>query len=62
VNFSSLDLTLVATAPAENHLGTALNEQQGLDIKGISLRLPDGVTVDSNSLFAADTDQEKVND
>ena len=62
VNFNSLDLTLVATAPAENHLGTALNENQGLEIKGISLRLPDGVTVDANSIFSADPSQEKANE
>ena len=62
VNFNSLDLTLVATAPAEKHLGTALNENQGLEIKGISLRLPDGVIVDANSIFSADPSQEKVND
>ena len=62
VNFNSLALTLIATAPAESHLGTALNENQGLEIKGISLRLPDGVTVDVNSIFSADPSQEKANE
>ena len=62
VNFNSLALTLIATAPAESHLGTALNENQGLEIKGISLRLPDGVTVDANSIFSADPSQEKANE
>ena len=62
VNFNSLALTLTATAPAESHLGTALNENQGLEIKGISLRLPDGVTVDANSIFSADPSQEKANE
>ena len=62
VNFNSLALTLIATAPAESHLGTALNENQGLEMKGISLRLPDGVTVDVNSIFSADPSQEKANE
>ena len=62
VNFNSLALTLIATAPAESHLGTALNENQGLEIKGISLRLPDGVTVDANSIFSADPSHEKANE
>ena len=62
VNFNSLALTLIATAPADIHLGTALNENQGLEIKGISLRLPDGVTVDVNSIFSADPSQEKANE
>lgn len=62
VNFNSLALTLIATAPADIHLGTALNENQGLEIKGISLRLPDGVTIDVNSIFSADPSQEKANE
>lgn len=62
VNFKSLALSLTASGPADKHLGIALNENQGLEIKGISLRLPDGVTVDANSIFSADPSQEKANE
>ena len=54
VNLDALSLTLSASGPDAKHLGTALNVKQGLKIEGISLRLPDGVTVDLTDIFQTD--------
>lgn len=51
ISFKSLALTLFAEGPDADHLGIALNEAQSLKIDNMSLRLPDGVTVDLNTLF-----------
>lgn len=59
VNFNSLALSLTATGPGENHLGTSLNEKQGLKIEGLSLRLPEGATVDLDKVFAGESEDNK---
>ena len=46
----AISLMFSATGPKNEHIGTPLNEAQGLKIDGISVRLPEGVTVDFTSL------------
>jgi hypothetical protein len=40
-------LTIKASGPAEDQVGTALNKNQGLEIKNISLSVPDGITINA---------------
>jgi hypothetical protein len=54
VTLDALSLPLTASGPDAAHLGTTLNEEQGLKIEGISLRLPDGVIVDLANIFQMD--------
>lgn len=51
VNLDAISLVFTALGPKSEHVGTPLNEAQGLKIDGISLRLPEGVTVDFTKLF-----------
>jgi hypothetical protein len=51
VSLDAISLVFTALGPKSEHVGTPLNEAQGLKIDGISLRLPEGVTVDFTKLF-----------
>ena len=61
IELNSLKLTFIATCPSEAYQGIPLNATQELNISGIALRLPDGVTVDVAAIFKADQSQEKKN-
>lgn len=45
-SLDGLRLTMNAAAPSAEHVGAALNENQGLELKNIVLSVPDGITVD----------------
>lgn len=42
-----LRLTVKAAGPAESQVGTALNSNQGLEIRNLSLSVPDGITLNA---------------
>ena len=42
-----LRLTIKAAGPAESQVGTALNSNQGLEIRNLSLSVPDGITLNA---------------
>lgn len=42
-----LRLTVKAAGPAETQVGTALNSNQGLEIRNLSLSVPDGITLNA---------------
>lgn len=59
IELNSLKLVLTATCPTASHQGVPLNEAQGLKISGLSLRLPDGITVDMTAIFKMDPAPEE---
>ncbi len=58
IQLNTLKLRLTAKGPSDAHLGTPLNEAQGLKIDDLALRLPDGVTVDMTAIFKMDAPQD----
>ena len=54
ITLNTLKLKLTASGPSDAHLGTPLNEAQGLKINDLALRLPDGITVDMAAIFKMD--------
>lgn len=51
IKMNSLKLRLSATCPDEAYQGIPLNVNQGLEVKDLALRLPEGLTVDINEIF-----------
>ena len=45
-NLDGLRLSFVASAPSADHVGIPMNKAQGLELKQMSLTLPEGLTVD----------------
>lgn len=59
ITLDALRLSLTATCPSSQYQGVALNSAQGLQISGLSLNLPEGITLDVNNIFNADPAPEE---
>lgn len=50
VRFNALRFTVTASAPSPEHVGVPLNINQGIELRNISLSLPDGITINTENL------------
>ncbi len=45
IAFSGLRFTISAAAPSAEHLGVSLNKNQGIELKNLTLTVPEGITI-----------------
>ena len=45
IAFSGLRFTISAAAPSAEHLGMSLNKNQGIELKNLTLTVPEGITI-----------------
>jgi hypothetical protein len=50
IKLDGLKLILNASCPAD-YQGTVINKAQGLELRNLRIALPDGVSLDADSLF-----------
>ena len=50
ISLGGIRMKLRASAPSAEHVGVVLNKNQGIELKGISLSVPSGVTINPENL------------
>ena len=50
VKFSGIRILYNAFAASEEHIGVPLNKKQKIEIRNLTLNLPDGITIDLDAL------------